>query len=193
MTISADIGLAPWDVLAMGISYHTGLTYGNALILSSVVVIAIDLIMKEKIGYGTIFDAILVGKFADMFTYFKIVSKPDSMIFGIAIFIIGLFVMAIGQFFYMSSAQGCGPRDTLLIGMGKRLRKFSIGVVNTMILCVVLAAGIALGGPIGMGTVLAAFGMGTALQIICNIIKFEPRDVVHKNIFETTKLIFGKN
>ena len=100
-----------------------------------------------------------------------------------------MLIIAVGQYFYMSSEQGCGPRDTLLIGLGKRMKKVPIGVVNTIILCAVLAAGLLLGGPVGIGTFLGAFGLGTAPQIVCRVLHFEPRDVVHKNFFEAVRIM----
>lgn len=191
MTIIAQIGLAPWDVLAMGISYNTNMTYGNALVLSGIAVLIVVCIMKEKIGFGTIFDALFVGVFVDVFTMLKIVKTPSSVLVGVGIFIVGMLIMALGQYFYMGSGQGCGPRDTLLIGLGKRFKKLPIGVVNTMILCVVFVAGIALGGPIGIGTILATFGMGMALQLVCKLLHFEPRDIIHKNLFEAIAIMCG--
>ena len=80
MTVVADIGLAPWDVLAMGLSYHTPLTYGNALIAISILVLFGVFLLREKIGFGTIFDAILVGVFVDLFTWMDLISRDFSMI-----------------------------------------------------------------------------------------------------------------
>lgn len=189
MTVAADIGLAPWDVLAMGLSYHSPLSYGNALIVISIAVLVLVLLLREKIGFGTIFDALLVGVFVDFFSWTELIGTPDSVTESIVVFIAGMLIIAVGQYFYMSSEQGCGPRDTLLIGLGKRMKKVPIGVVNTIILCVVLAAGFLLGGPVGIGTFLGAFGLGTALQIVCRVFHFEPRDVVHKNIFEAVRIM----
>ena len=131
MTVAADIGLAPWDVLAMGLSYHTPLTYGNALIVISIAVLSLVLLLREKIGFGTIFDALLVGVFVDFFSWTELIQTPDSVTASVVVFIAGMFIIAVGQYFYMSSEQGCGPRDTLLIGLGKRMKKVPIGVVNT--------------------------------------------------------------
>ena len=65
--VKADLGLAPWEILAMGISYHCPLTFGQVIIAISVGVFIFDVIMREKIGVGMILDAFLVGVFADMF------------------------------------------------------------------------------------------------------------------------------
>ena len=92
----------------------------------------------------------------------------------------------------MDAAQGCGPLDSLLIALGKRFHKTPIGVVQTALVGIALLIGWLLGGPVGIGTVISVFGMGTALQIVCKILHFEPRDVVHKNVFETNRIFFQK-
>ena len=67
LTIYANIGLAPWDCLGMGISYHTPLNYGLSMTVMAVVILLIDLALKERIGFGTIIDALLTGNFVQMF------------------------------------------------------------------------------------------------------------------------------
>ena len=67
LTIFANIGLAPWDCLGMGISYHTPLNYGISMTLIALCVLGVDLLLKEKIGFGTIIDALLTGNFVQFF------------------------------------------------------------------------------------------------------------------------------
>ena len=141
----------------MGISYHTPLSYGAARIMISCVIVVIDLMMREKIGYGTILDAVLVGLFVDLYDKMGIVPAQSNVPLGIAVMLAGLVIMSLGQFFYMSAGLSCGPRDAFLVGLGKRFPKLSIGVVNTIILSVVLCGGWMLGAPIGIGTVVATF------------------------------------
>ena len=95
--------------------------------------------------------------------------------------------MAIGQYYYMKSAQCCGPRDALLVGLGKRLKKFPIGAVQVILWGTVLLIGWLLGGPVGIGTIISTFGSGIVMQIIYSIIKFEPRKIEHQSILETVK------
>lgn len=191
LMIKANIGLAPWDVFAMGLSYHTHMSYGNALITISIGVIVLDVLMKEKIGFGTLFDATLVGVFTDMLLSLDLVHAPKSLPVAIIILVAGMFSIAIGQYIYMSSAQGCGPRDTLLVALGKRMKRLPIGTVCMLILCTVLVIGYFLGGPVGIGTVISTAGLGMCLQIVCRIARFEPRDVVHKNILESISVMRG--
>ena len=192
LTIQADIGLAPWDCLSMGVSGKVGYSYGIVHTVISIVILIIDILLKEKIGYGTILDALLVGNYVDLID--RIITLPQfhSIPISCIMVIIGLFIMGYGQYFYMDAAQGCGPRDSLLIALGKRFPKTPIGVVQTVLVGIALLIGWLLGGPVGIGTVISVFGMGTALQIVCKILHFEPRDVVHKNVFETNRIFFQK-
>ena len=192
LTIQANIGLAPWDCLSMGVSARVGYSYGIVHTAISILILVIDILLKEKIGYGTILDALLVGNYVDWIGYFKPVPVSESVPVSCIMVIVGLFIMGYGQYFYMDAAQGCGPRDSLLIALGKRFPKTPIGVVQTVMVGIALLMGWLLGGPVGIGTVISVFGMGTALQIVCRIMHFEPRDVIHKNVLETNKIFFQK-
>ena len=99
--------------------------------------------------------------------------------------------MGFGQYFYMSAGQSCGPRDSLTIALGKRFPNQPVGLVQSVIVGVVLLIGWVLDGPIGIGTVISVFVAGTALQIVCRIMHFEPRSVKHLNLLEATKLLLS--
>ena len=192
LTIQANIGLAPWDCLSMGVSAKVGYSYGIVHTVISIIILIIDILLKEKIGYGTILDALLVGNYVDWISYLKLVPVSDNVAISCAMVIIGLLIMGYGQYFYMDAAQGCGPRDSLLIALGKRFPRTPIGVVQTFMVGIALLIGWLLGGPVGIGTIISVFGMGSALQLVCKIMHFEPRDVVHKNVLETNKIFFQK-
>ena len=192
LTIQANIGLAPWDCLSMGVSAKVGYSYGIVHTVISIIILIIDILLKEKIGYGTILDALLVGNYVDWIGYLKLVPVSDNVAVSCAMVIIGLLIMGYGQYFYMDAAQGCGPRDSLLIALGKRFPRTPIGVVQTFMVGIALLIGWLLGGPVGIGTIISVFGMGSALQLVCKIMHFEPRDVVHKNVLETNRIFFQK-
>ena len=192
LTIQANIGLAPWDCLSMGVSRHVGYSYGIVHTAISILILIFDILLKEKIGYGTILDALLVGNYVDWIGYLKLVPVSESVPVSCGMVIIGLFIMGYGQYFYMAAAQGCGPRDSLLIALGKRFPKTPIGIVQTIMVGIALFIGWLLGGPVGIGTIISVFGLGTALQIVCRIMHFEPRDVIHKNVLETNRIFFKK-
>jgi uncharacterized membrane protein YczE len=193
LTIRANLGLAPWDCLGMGISYHTPLNYGLSMTAMGVIILIIDLLLKEKIGFGTVIDALLTGNFVQLFNDIDPFPETKSIRAGILIIFAGLALMAIGQYFYMKSAQCCGPRDALLVGLGKRLHKLPIGAVQIILWGTVLLIGWLLGGKVGIGTVISTFGSGIVMQIIYSIIKFEPRDIEHQSIITTAKQLAGKS
>lgn len=193
LTIYANIGLAPWDCLGMGISYHTPLNYGIAMTSVAVLVLGIDLLLKENIGYGTIIDALLTGNFVQMFNDLNPLAENNSLWMGIAVMIVGFVFMAIGMYIYMKAGQCCGPRDALLVGVGKRFPKVPIGYVQIGMWAVVLLVGWLLDGPVGIGTLLSTVGAGVVMQIVYDLIHFEPRDIKHRSVVEiTAKLNFSR-
>ena len=193
LTIFANIGLAPWDCLSMGVSYHTPLNYGLSVTLISVIIIVIDLLMKERIGFGTIFDAFLVGNMVQLFNDLNPLPLNDSLLPGVGIMLLGFVFMAVGQWLYMSGAQCCGPRDMLLVGLGKRLPKVPIGVVEVLLWGAVVLAGWLLGGPVGVGTLLSVLGAGLVMQAVLTVVKFEPRSVRNRDCIEVVRILLGDN
>lgn len=127
LTIYANIGLAPWDCLGMGIAKHTPFNYGISMTIIAVTVLMIDILLKEKIGFGTIIDALLTGNFVQAFNYMNPLPENTNTWIGIAIMLFGFVFMALGMWIYMKAEQCCGPRDALLVGLGKRLPKIPIG------------------------------------------------------------------
>ena len=189
MTIYANIGLAPWDCLGMGIAKHTPFNYGISMTLMAVTILAVDIALKEKIGFGTVIDALLTGNFVQAFNYLNRLPENHNTWLGIVIMLGGFVFMAIGMWIYMSAQQCCGPRDSLLVGLGKRLPKVPIGIVEVLLWAVVLLAGYLLGGPVGIGTLISTFGAGLIMQLVYNIIKFEPRKLKHRDILTVVKAL----
>ena len=190
LTIFANIGLAPWDCLGMGISYHTPLNYGISMTLIALCVLGVDLLLKEKIGFGTIIDALLTGNFVQFFNNVNPFPLNDNLWIGIFIMLAGFVFMALGMAVYMKSEQCCGPRDALLVGLGKRMPKVPIGIVEVILWAVVLAIGWLLGGPVGIGTLISTFGAGLMMQLVYMVIRFEPRELKHKGVIEVSKMLF---
>ncbi len=187
LTIYANIGLAPWDCLGMGIAGHTPLNYGISMTIMAVIVLLIDILLKEKIGFGTIIDALLTGNFVQAFNYLNKLPENNNTLLGICIMLTGFVFMALGMWIYMSAEQCCGPRDALLVGLGKRMPKVPIGIVEILLWSVVLFFGFILGGPIGIGTLISTFGAGLVMQFVYNIIRFEPRKLKHKDVLTVAR------
>jgi len=187
LTIFANIGLAPWDCLGMGIAKHTPLNYGLSMTLLAIAILGIDLLLRERIGFGTIIDALLTGNFVQLFNDINPLPLNNGLLPGIAIMLVGFVFMALGMWIYMSAGQCCGPRDALLVGLGKHMPRLPIGLVEILLWGAVLIAGWLLGGPVGVGTVISTFGAGLVMQLVYNVIRFEPRKVVHRSVFEVIR------
>ena len=164
-----------WDCL----SFHLAST-----------VLGVDLLLKEKIGFGTIIDALLTGNFVQFFNNVNPFPLNDNLWIGILIMLAGFVFMALGMAVYMKSEQCCGPRDALLVGLGKRMPKVPIGIVEVILWAVVLAIGWLLGGPVGIGTLISTFGAGLMMQLVYMVIRFEPRELKHKGVIEVSKMLF---
>ena len=192
LTIRANLGLAPWDCLGMGISFQTPLNYGLSMTMTIVIILFVDILMKEKIGFGTIIDALLTGNAVQLFNDIDPFPETTNTFIGILIIVSGLALMAIGQYFYMSSAQCCGPRDSLLVGLGKRLRRLPIGAVQIILWGTVLLIGWLLGGPVGIGTIVSTFGSGIVMQIVFAFIRFDPRATEHRSVIDAVKILYNR-
>lgn len=191
LTIQANIGVAPWDAFSLGLSSTFGILYGTASISISLIIVAIDIALKEKIGIGMLLDAILVGKFVDLFNWLNLVPAQENKFFGLLIMVVGLFVMGYSQYYYMKAALGCGPRDSLLVGLKRRSEKLPIGVISVMMLAAVTFIGWLLGGPIGLGTLICAFVQGPVMQLVFKLVRFDPTTVTHQNLLESVRVIKG--
>ncbi len=188
-TIYANIGLAPWDCLGVGISKHTPLNYGLSMMFMAIVILFIDILLKEKIGFGTIIDALLTGNLVQLCNDLNPFPENKNVWLGIVYMLVGFVFFAIGMWIYMSAEQGCGPRDALLVGLGKRMKKLPIGIVEIILWAVVLLAGWLLGGPVGIGTLISTFGAGLIMHFIYKAIHFEPRKLVHKDVLSVCREI----
>ena len=145
--------------------------------------------LKERIGFGTIIDALLTGNLIQMFNSLNPFPANMNTPLGIVLMLTGLTIMAVGMWIYMSAEQCCGPRDALLVGLGKRLPKVPIGIVEILLWAVVLLTGWLLGGPVGIGTVISTFGGGLVMQAVYSAIRVEPRKLRHKDIVQTIQQI----
>lgn len=188
LTIHADIGAGPWDVFGIGLSKTLGILYGNASITVGVLILVIDILLREPIGIAMVIDALTVGKAVDFFNWLDIVPVPKTLIGGVAMMILGLFILAYTQFIYMWCALGCGPRDTLLVGLARRVPKIPIGAVSIAMLAVVTFAGWLLGGPVGVGTLICAFVTGPIMQFAFRTVRFDATAIRHQNIGETFRI-----
>ena len=143
--------------------------------------------LQKIIGFGTVIDALLTGNFVQLFNDLDPLPLNTSLWLGIPIMLAGFVFMAVGMRIYMLAAQCCGPRDSLLVGLGKRVPKLPIGLVEILLWAIVLLAGWLLGGPVGIGTLISTVGAGFIMQLVYNLQHFEPRAVHHRDIAQIVR------
>lgn len=192
LTIQANIGVAPWDAFNLGLVNTLGIKYGNANIAVSLIIVAVDILLKEKIGIGMLLDAVLVGKYVDLFNYFSIVPKQEKLWLSLAVMAAGMFILGFAQAMYMKAALGCGPRDSMLVGLKRRTDRIPIGIISVAIMVTVTLIGWLLGGPIGIGTVICAALEGPIMQLDFRLVRFNPTGVEHQDIITSLKILSGK-
>lgn len=192
LTIHASIGAGPWDVLHLGLAKTFGIPYGNTSITVSVIILIIDIIMREPIGIAMFIDAFTVGKAVDFFDKLNFVPQASTLPGSIAMMFVGLTIMGYTQFLYMRSALGCGPRDTLLVGLAKIFRRIPIGAVSIALLSTATFVGWLLGGPVGIGTLICAFCAGPIMQFAFRTVRFDATGIRHQRLSDSVKVLTGK-
>lgn len=160
LMVRADLGLAPWDVLHQGLSERTGVPMGRWTIVVGAVVLLGWVPLRERPGVGTVLNVLLVGATVDL--TLALTGEPDAMVARVPLLVAGTVVFGLGSGFYIGAGLGAGPRDGLMTGLARRGR--SVRVVRTVIELVALAAGWALGGGVGIGTVLFAVTVGPVVH-----------------------------
>ena len=161
LIVRGGIGVAPWDVLTQGIDNHTHLGFGLITILLSGVVLLLWIPIRQKPGAGTLLNALLVGPSADVGLW--LIPADLDLWARILLFAAGLLLIAVATGLYIGSHFGPGPRDGLMTGLHKRTG-WKIWIVRTGIEVTVLGIGWALGGNVGIGTVLFAVLIGPLCQ-----------------------------
>ncbi len=154
--VRSELGLAPWDVLHQGISERTGLPMGMVTIGVGVAVLLLWIPLRERVGIGTLANALVIGIVVD--GTLAVLDSPSSMAARIGLLVLGIFLFGPGSGLYIGAGLGPGPRDGLMTGIARR--GHSVRAVRTGIEVSALVLGAALGGSVGVGTVLFAVTVG---------------------------------
>ena len=184
LTMKANIGFAPWDVLHSGLSERTGISFGTVSILIGLLICVLVVLLGEKLGLGTLLNMVLIGSFIDILLKMDVVATAQGFLPGLFVILLGLFVIAFGSYFYIKAGFGAGPRDYLMIVLRRRT-KLSVGVSRGLVEGSAVLLGWLLGGPVGGGTVLAAFGISVCIQLVFTWMKFEPAAIEHETLTMT--------
>ena len=168
LTVHAGIGIAPWDVFAQGIAIQSGLTFGVATVVVSILVLICWIPLKVKPGFGTVANAVFIGLFAD----FWLLILPELTAYWqqLGMFLLGLVVVAIATGLYISSRLGSGPRDGLMQGTANALDK-PFWSVRTAFEGSVLTIGWLMGGQVREGTLIFALTIGYLVQVSLKLFK----------------------
>ncbi len=162
MLITADLGLAPWDVLHQGLSNHTGISLGTWIEILGVIILIVSwFVLDQRPGLGTILNAIEIGLVVNLIG--DHLPYSPTLVSRVAYVVGGTVVLAIGSGFYIGAGLGAGPRDGLMMGLNAR--GLSVRVARTAIEVGVMVIGIVLGGSIGFGTVFFVVAIGPMVHV----------------------------
>ena len=155
-------GASPWSVLAQGISLNVNLSIGTITLFISIAVLILWIPLGQKPGMGTIFNALIIALMIDI--CIKFVPSPSSYIYQLILAVISVITVGIGGGIYLVSNLGAGPRDGLMIGLQK-VTNSPVALVRAILEISVVTVGWYLGGTVGAGTLLFAFGIGPCVAL----------------------------
>jgi hypothetical protein len=170
LLITANQGVSPWTVLAQGLSFKLNISIGATTFMVSIIVLFLWYPLKQKLGLGTILNVILISIVIDFSS--PILPYPDTLFYQILQSIIAVLIVGLGSGLYLTANLGPGPRDGLMTGL-QELTDQPIAFIRTIIEVTAVIIGIYLGGIVGIGTLLFAFGIGPSVSLgIFIVMKF---------------------
>ena len=173
--LESELGLPPWDVLHQGIAEQAGISFGLANVLVSIAVLALSWSLRARIGLGTLLNATLIGSFVIALMAIDAVAALSDEGLGarITLLPVALFCFGVGSAFYIAAGMGAGPRDSLMLVTSARAG-IRISVTRTVLEVLALAIGFALGGTVGIGTLVFALGIGPSVEISFRLLARTP-------------------
>jgi len=162
LLIISFTGASPWSVLAQGISLNIDLSIGTITLFISLVVLIFWLPLNQKPGIGTILNALIIAIIIDVSIAF--IPTPENYISQLLLAIIAVLTVGLGGGIYLVANLGAGPRDGLMVGLQKKTN-LPIAAVRAFLEITVVSIGWYLGGTVGVGTLLFAFGIGPAVAL----------------------------
>jgi uncharacterized membrane protein YczE len=170
--LRAGLGLAPWDVLHQGLAEHLDATVGQMVIAVSFVVLLLWIPLRERPGFGTFANAVLVGVFVDL--TLLVLDPAQAWPTRVLLLLGGVLLNGLATALYIGASLGPGPRDGLMTGLVRRTGH-SVRLVRTVIEVTVLVVGFLLGGSVGVGTLLYAFAIGPVAHALLPLLTITPR------------------
>ena len=161
--LRAGLGLAPWDVLHQGLARITGTSVGTMVIAVSFLVLLAWIPLRQRPGFGTVANAILVGIAVDL--TLLVLDDVESWPWRVALLVSGVLLNGLATALYIGALLGPGPRDGLMTGLVRRTGR-SVRLVRTILEVGVLGIGWLLGGTVGVGTLLYAVAIGPVVHVL---------------------------
>ena len=168
--VESNLGLGPWEVFHQGISIHTGIPIGTVGIFVGFVVLLGWIPLKERLGVGTLLNVVIIGVVIDLTIW--VMPTPETEVMKWVALISGLLLNGLASGLYIGAGLGPGPRDGLMTGIARR--GYPVGIVRFGLEVIVLILGWLLGGTVGIGTVLYAFGIGPLVHVFLELFSLEP-------------------
>ncbi len=172
LVLRAGLGLAPWDVLHQGLARLTGHSIGTVLIAVSFLVLLAWVPLRQRPGFGTLANAVLVGVVVDL--TLQALGPGGSWSARILLLVAGILLNGLATALYIGASLGPGPRDGLMTGLVRRTGR-SVRRIRTLLEVGVLVLGFALGGTVGVGTVLYAVAIGPIAHALLPLLTVSPR------------------
>ncbi len=163
--LESGLGLAPWDVFHLGLAEHTSLTLGTATIVVGLVLLLVAWALGQAPGFGTVANAIVIGLVVDALLSIAWVTELSESRLGarVGLLAMGVAVFGLGIAVYIAAGLGAGPRDSLMLVLSRR-SGIRFAFVRAGLEVLALAAGWALGGTVGIGTLAMAFLLGPSIE-----------------------------
>lgn len=173
--LRAELGVGPWDVLTGGLSKQLGVRFGLMAIVVSVVVLLIGIAARVRPGVGTLLNVFVIGAVLDLLLTGPLLDDLGDQPLALRLLatLLGIATVAAGSALYLGAHLGPGPRDGLMVAIHLRTG-WRVGTARAVLECVVLVLGVLLGGPVGVGTVLFALGIGPAVQVAFRVLRQTP-------------------
>lgn len=166
MMVRAELGLDPWDVFHQGLAGRTGMTIGAASAVVGVAVLLVWIPLRNRPGIGTIANVVVIAVTVDAGMGF--LPSPSELPVRVAMMLGAVLLNAVSTVLYIGAGLGPGPRDGLMTGLVARTG-LSVRLVRTSIEASVLTVGWLLGGSVGVGTLVYAFGIGPLVQLVLRV------------------------
>jgi uncharacterized membrane protein YczE len=170
MMVESTLGLDPWDVFHEGVTRHVGLTFGQVVIVTGAVVLLLWIPLRQRPGVGTVLNVVVIGLAAD--AGIAAIAQPDELWLRVVLLVGGIVGNGFAGALYVGAALGPGPRDGLWLALVRRTGR-SVRLWRTVIEVTVLAIGFALGGTVGVGTVVYAVTIGPIVQLFLPLVQVE--------------------